>query len=371
MKKIMLTCIILIITATVLKSQVRIKMQKEGGVYTTPCSVNGLRLRFIFDTGASNVSMSLSEAIFMLKNGYLDEKDLHGSSYTQIANGDIVENTTVNIKELEIGGIKIHNVEATIIHELSAPLLLGLSAIQKLGKIQIDDNNLIIFNFGSPSNENACNDAKELVAKARQYYFDELAYLSAETYQKAYDLCPDALDCFSLSIMGTTYLKSSNYSSSIKYLEMASKCETKEKDLYFIFSDLANAYIGLGNFESAILNIQKALTNTTENFDIFHCYFDLGYIFTQLKEYNHAVEYFEKSGEFYLKYLSSDNNEVMKGKIKNQVLGETYSIISNNYYKLGQQSKSDKFLIKSALCGNENAIISCKKYGLNYELYIE
>ena len=78
-------------------------MKKENGVYTTPCVVNGLRLRFIFDTGASNVSLSLTEAIFMLKNGYLNESDLHGSSYSQIANGDIVENTSVTLNEIEIG----------------------------------------------------------------------------------------------------------------------------------------------------------------------------------------------------------------------------------------------------------------------------
>ena len=48
------------------------------------------------------------------------------------------------IRELEIGGIKLQNIEASVIHELSAPLLLGQSAIQKLGKIQINGNELIL-----------------------------------------------------------------------------------------------------------------------------------------------------------------------------------------------------------------------------------
>jgi aspartyl protease family protein len=39
-------------------------MQKDGGVYKVPCTVNGLKLEFIFDTGASVVSISLTEAIF-------------------------------------------------------------------------------------------------------------------------------------------------------------------------------------------------------------------------------------------------------------------------------------------------------------------
>lgn len=371
MKKVIFTSIILLLFATSVKSQVRIKMQKEGGVYTTPCTINGLRLRFIFDTGASTVSISLSEANFMLKNGYMDESDLHGSSYSQIANGDIVENTTVILRELEIGGIIIRNVEAAIMHELSAPLLLGQSAIEKLGRIQIEDDNLIIFNFNSPSTENACVKAKEMVDKAQQYYFDGLKNLSADTYQNAYDLCPDALDCFSLYLMGSAYYSSNNYSSAITFLKKASNCETKNKTLYYIYIKLADAYRELGDYENAILNTQRALTYAKENKYISSCYFYLGFINSDLKNYYKAVEYYEKSVDYYLKHLSTNVNEVMKGKVKNAMLGESYWNIAFQYHKLGQETKSDNFAIKSALCGYESAIDRCKKFGIRYELYIE
>ena len=60
-------------------SQEEIKLNKEAsGVYTIPCEVNGLRLRFILDTGASTVSLSLTEATFMFKNGYLEEEESWG-----------------------------------------------------------------------------------------------------------------------------------------------------------------------------------------------------------------------------------------------------------------------------------------------------
>ena len=127
-------------------AQVKITMEKEAGVYTVPCKVNGLPLKFIFDTGASDVVISLSEALFMLKNGYLKPEDLKGSSYSQIANGDIVENTTVILKEIEVGGMKIYNTTGRISHSLEAPLLLGQSALQKLGTIQINGNVLTISN---------------------------------------------------------------------------------------------------------------------------------------------------------------------------------------------------------------------------------
>jgi len=125
-------------------SQTRIKMKQEGGVYTVPCKVNGLNLRFIFDTGASNVSISLSEATFMLKNGYLEENDIVGKGKFQTADGRLIENTHIILREVEIGGMKLYNVDAVVINNIDAPLLLGQSAIQKLGKVQLQGDELLI-----------------------------------------------------------------------------------------------------------------------------------------------------------------------------------------------------------------------------------
>lgn len=109
-----------------------------SGVYEIPCKINGLELKFIFDTGASNVSISATEAIFMLKNGYLNKSDLGDDVQFSIANGDIAQGTLVNIRRLEFQGLILTDVAASIVHELEAPLLLGQSALSKLGKIEID-----------------------------------------------------------------------------------------------------------------------------------------------------------------------------------------------------------------------------------------
>lgn len=116
----------------------------ENGVLTMPCKVNGLRLRFIFDTGASSVCISSTEALFMLKNGYLDEADIGGSSQAVIANGDIVDSTEIILREVEVGGIVLQDVAATVTHGLDAPLLFGQSAIRQLGTIQIRDGEVTI-----------------------------------------------------------------------------------------------------------------------------------------------------------------------------------------------------------------------------------
>ena len=85
------------------------------------------------------MSISSTEALFMLKNGYLTENDIVGTQKYMIANGDIEEGTTIIIRKLEFGGLLLQNVNASIVHELKAPLLLGQSALQKFGKIIIDN----------------------------------------------------------------------------------------------------------------------------------------------------------------------------------------------------------------------------------------
>lgn len=145
-------------------------MNKEGGVYTVPCKINGLPLKFIFDTGASDVSISLTEAMFMLKNGYLQKEDIGEEIYFSIANGDVSKGTKINIREVEFGGLKLYNIDASIVHENSAPLLLGQSVIEKLGKIQIEGTELTIINgknvtydYSRKKNETSTNNSNDFI----------------------------------------------------------------------------------------------------------------------------------------------------------------------------------------------------------------
>ncbi|MCQ2347386.1 MAG: retroviral-like aspartic protease family protein, partial [Paludibacteraceae bacterium] len=122
--------------------RVGIQMTKEGGVYTIPCIVNGVKMNFVFDTGASNVCISLTEALFLYKNGYIDDEDIGGKTKSVVADGSITTNTKLTLKTIEIGGIVLRNVDALVSSNIEAPLLLGQSALQKLGKFEIDGDSL-------------------------------------------------------------------------------------------------------------------------------------------------------------------------------------------------------------------------------------
>jgi len=115
-----------------------IKMTRRNGVYYIPCKINGSEMEFIFDTGASDITISLTEAMFLYKQGTLTDDDFIGTQQYQIANGDVEEGTVIRLNTVEIGNRKLHSVQASIVHNMQAPLLLGQSALNKFGKISID-----------------------------------------------------------------------------------------------------------------------------------------------------------------------------------------------------------------------------------------
>ena len=123
---------------TKLTSKSIVKMKQKDGVYFIPCIINNTPMDFIFDTGASDITMSQTEALFLYKQGTLKDKDFIGTQKYQIANGQIEAGTVINLTKVQIGNRTLKNVRASIVHNNVAPLLLGQSALSQFGIISID-----------------------------------------------------------------------------------------------------------------------------------------------------------------------------------------------------------------------------------------
>lgn len=123
---------------------IEIPFTKEGGVCRVKCKINDLPLYFVFDTGASTVSLSMVEATFMMKNGYLKPADIIGSRSYMDANGNVSEGTEVNLRRVIFGGEELTNVRASVVRNQQAPLLLGQSVLGRLGKIEIDNEKRVL-----------------------------------------------------------------------------------------------------------------------------------------------------------------------------------------------------------------------------------
>lgn len=129
-----------------------IPFREEGGVKYVPVKINGLSCDMIFDTGCSLTLISLGEAATLYQKGELLEEDFMGTSRSQIADGSVVENMVVNLREIILDDkIICRDVTATVSNNIHAPLLLGNEVLNRLATITIDnEHNHLIFKLKQP-----------------------------------------------------------------------------------------------------------------------------------------------------------------------------------------------------------------------------
>lgn len=149
-------------------ADVIIPMQNRGGVYYLPCKVNGYSNEFIFDTGATNVCLSKKFLDKLISSGAMSPSDKIGSGSSQVADGRYITHDLYNIRSLTIGTRTINNVRAVVIDEQNAPLLLGQTAIRRLGKLQIDNQYLIIKEAKS---NNTNSNPSSCISQALESYY--------------------------------------------------------------------------------------------------------------------------------------------------------------------------------------------------------
>lgn len=129
----------------IINGTVEIPFRREGGIKYVSTRINGHPFEMIFDTGCSGVSISASSARYLAELGVLNESDLGGILYAQIADGSLVETQVVNLHELVLADkIRCNNVEATISNSATAPLLLGNEVLDRAYRVTIDNSRDVI-----------------------------------------------------------------------------------------------------------------------------------------------------------------------------------------------------------------------------------
>jgi aspartyl protease family protein len=122
-----------------------IPMTKIGGVYEIPIIINNvIKLNFVFDPGAADVSISADVALTLIRTGTVTEKDFLGTETYKFADGTTAKSKVFIIKEIRLGNKTVTNVKAAISNSIKAPLLLGQSLLNKFGKVIIDYNKGVI-----------------------------------------------------------------------------------------------------------------------------------------------------------------------------------------------------------------------------------
>lgn len=124
---------------------VSIPFTDKDGVKYVNVSVNGFGFEMIFDTGCSGTLISVAEANYLYQKGYLTEDDILGISHSQIADGSIVEDMVINLKEVILDGkIRCTDVTATVSENNNAPLLLGNEVLNRVAAYAVDNESKTI-----------------------------------------------------------------------------------------------------------------------------------------------------------------------------------------------------------------------------------
>ncbi|MBQ3325323.1 MAG: retroviral-like aspartic protease family protein [Muribaculaceae bacterium] len=294
-----------------INAEVRIHMEKESGVYKVPCTVNGLKMKFIFDTGAAKVCISSAYAEMMLENGYLDKSDIKGTSKSTIADGRVIDNVVINLRKVEIAGLTIENVPAVVVPTQNAPLLLGQSVIQKLGRVSIDGEDLVIHNANIYT-----EDEIDVILKKADDMYDNKVFSEALNYYKiAYDFAGEDTNPWILFYMGICYKNLDDIDSSIKCHLKAVELDDGMNDdniLYDAYNKLCGLFFLKEDYFKSLEYARLKLKYAINDSERAESYYDLGSNYCQLNNFTEGLSYSNKAINTYnsiIKKRSLDTGE--------------------------------------------------------------
>jgi clan AA aspartic protease (TIGR02281 family) len=117
----------------------RVLLASTGGVLVAPVVVNNsMKLNFLVDSGASDVSIPSDVFSSLLRSGAITQADITGSRQFVDANGDTSRAKVFVIRSLKVGNVEVSRVEADVA-PVNAPLLLGQSFLKRFKSWSIDN----------------------------------------------------------------------------------------------------------------------------------------------------------------------------------------------------------------------------------------
>lgn len=128
------------------EDEVVVPFEEQNGVKLIDVNVNRqFTVKMILDSGCSGTLISIAEAKYLYEKGCFTQDDILGTTQSKIADGSIVENMVINLRELVIGGqIACSNVTATVSANAQAPLLLGNEVLNRAPSYSVDNLNKVI-----------------------------------------------------------------------------------------------------------------------------------------------------------------------------------------------------------------------------------
>ncbi len=125
-------------TAQIIDNKIIINIAEDGHFYID-LKINSVPVRFMIDTGASDITINISEA----KRIGLDVKNLTFNRPYQTANG-VSWGASVILREIEIGDIKFHDVKASVNNADMGISLLGMHFLRQFSRYEFYRDKLVL-----------------------------------------------------------------------------------------------------------------------------------------------------------------------------------------------------------------------------------
>ena len=113
--------------------------KSQGNHFFANVKINGQNIRFMIDTGASDMSLTLADA---RKIGINPQELIFNKPY-QTANG-IIYGATVNLDNIEFGPLNLRNFRASVNKSNMGTSLLGMSFLRKFSRYEVYQGKLIL-----------------------------------------------------------------------------------------------------------------------------------------------------------------------------------------------------------------------------------
>ncbi|GDX36258.1 hypothetical protein LBMAG18_07690 [Alphaproteobacteria bacterium] len=123
------------------QKQIILNIAQDGHFYTR-LKINNVEVLFMVDTGASDMMLNISDA----KKIGIDVSKLVFNRPYQTANGRSF-GAIINLKEVDIAGIKFNNVRASVNDADMGVNLLGMSFLRRFSKYEFFQDRLILTPF--------------------------------------------------------------------------------------------------------------------------------------------------------------------------------------------------------------------------------
>jgi predicted aspartyl protease len=128
-----------------------VRLENQGGTYAVPVWINrAITLKFVLDSGASDVLIPADVFLTLLRTGTVSESDFLDSKIYSLADGSKLKGARFVIRELRVGNQVATDVVASV-GPVTGDLLLGLSFLSRFGTVTLDNDRHVLILSGKAS----------------------------------------------------------------------------------------------------------------------------------------------------------------------------------------------------------------------------